>query len=74
MTTYETVMVVLTSLAFIVSIIGIIVKLLLIIIDNSAKKTTSASGKVWDSYFNHIKPKDNRLLVVPSFTLIIVHA
>ena len=38
MTAYETVMVVLTSLAFIVSIIGIIVKLLLIIIDNSAKK------------------------------------
>ncbi len=47
MTTYETVMVVLTALAFIVSIIGIIVKLLLIIIDKSAKKiTTSASGKV----------------------------
>ena len=38
MTTYETVMVVLTALAFIVSIIGIIVKLLLIIIDKSAKK------------------------------------
>ena len=38
MTTYETVMVVLTSLAFIVSIMGIIVKLLLIIIDKSAKK------------------------------------
>ena len=38
MTTYETVMVVLTSLAFSVSIIGIIVKLLLIIIDKSAKK------------------------------------
>ena len=38
MTTYETVIVVLTSLAFIVSIIGIIVKLLLIIIDKSAKK------------------------------------
>lgn len=33
MTAYETVMVVLTSLAFIVSIIGIIVKLLLIIIE-----------------------------------------
>ena len=50
MTTYETVMVVLTSLAFIVSIIGIIVKLLLIIIDKSRQKckkiTTSASGKV----------------------------
>ena len=38
MTAYETVMVVLTSLAFIVSIMGIIVKLLLIIIDKSAKK------------------------------------
>lgn len=47
MTTYETVMVVLTALAFIVSIIGIIVKLLLIIIDKSEKKiTTSPSGKV----------------------------
>lgn len=38
MTTYETVKVVLTALAFIVSIIGIIVKLLLIIIDKSEKK------------------------------------
>ena len=38
MTTYETVIVVLPALAFIVSIIGIIVKLLLIIIDKSAKK------------------------------------
>ena len=38
MTTYETVMVVLTSLTFSVSIRGIIVKLLLIIIDKSAKK------------------------------------
>ena len=42
MTTYETVMVVLTALAFIVSIIGIIVKLLLIIIDKSAKKITTS--------------------------------
>ena len=38
MTTYETVIVVLPSLAFSVSIIGIIVKFLLIIIDKSAKK------------------------------------
>ena len=38
MTTYETVMVVLTALAFIVSIIGLILKLLVIIIDKSEKK------------------------------------
>ena len=38
MTTYEVLMMVLTMLTFIMSIIGIIVKLLLIIIDKSAKK------------------------------------
>ena len=45
MTAYETVTVVLTSLAFIVSIIGIIVKLLLIIIDKSAKNNYLSLGK-----------------------------
>lgn len=38
MTYYEVLMMVLTTLTFIMSIIGIIVKLLLIIIDKSAKK------------------------------------
>ena len=47
MTSYEVIMVMLTSLTVIISIIGLIVKLLLIIIDRSIKKiTTSLRGKV----------------------------
>ena len=37
MSTYETVMVMLTCLAFVMTIVGIIVKLLLIIIDKEIK-------------------------------------
>lgn len=46
MTTYETVMVVLTCLTFVVSLMMLVIKLLLIIIDKSEKITTSPSGKV----------------------------
>lgn len=47
MTTYETVMVVLTCLTLVVSLMMLVIKLLLIIIDKSEKKiTTSPSGKV----------------------------
>ena len=75
MTTYETVMVVLTCLTLVVSLMMLVIKLLLIIIDKSEKKiTTSPSGKVWVSYFNkNTKSKDNRLLAVPFLNYIIVY-
>ena len=46
MTTYETVMVVLTCLTFVVSLMMLVIKLLLIIIDKSEKITISPPGKV----------------------------
>lgn len=58
MTTYETVMVVLTCLTLVVSLMMLVIKLLLIIIDKSEKNT---------------KSKDSRLLAVPFFNYIIVY-
>ena len=44
MTSYEMVMIMLGILTFIMTMISVIVKLLLIIIDKSTKKTTSCLG------------------------------
>ena len=47
MTTYEIIMIMLTCLTLIISLFSLVVRLLLIIIDKNAKKTTtSLPGKV----------------------------
>ena len=44
MTAYEAIMIMLTTLTLIMSVIGIIVKLLLYIIENNAKKITTSQS------------------------------
>ena len=63
MTTYEAIMVMLGTLTLMMSIISIVIKLLLYIIENNAKKiTTSKSfGKHWGSYFSQKNSKASRL-------------
>ena len=46
MTAYETIMIMLGTLTLMMSIISIVIKLLLYIIENNAKKTTSC---LWQS-------------------------
>ena len=46
MTTYEIIMIMSSFLTMIISLLSIVVRLLLVIIDKNAKKTTSSPEKV----------------------------
>ena len=64
MTSYEMITIVLGMLTFLVTLISLIVKMLLIIIDKSIKKiTTSVSGKVEVVILTSQNPRHNRLSV-----------
>ena len=75
MTSYETVMMVLGILTFVITFISLIVKLLLIIVDKSIKNNylmCLVNCEVVISTFTN--PRHNRLSVVPLFSYIIVYA
>ncbi len=62
MTAYEAIMIMLGTLTLMMSIISIVIKLLLYIIENNAKKYLPlCSGKVEVVIFTHKKSKASRL-------------